>query len=339
MNLTPTKQILYRHPAVLGLIIGGTLLLGLLLQGILLDRFPVILGGVEPLAEFRIAVVHCLLAAYLPSACLYLLRGARNTIDELGPILKPADDLPQLDPVADIGKGRLFLSGLIGVALSMFLPLLTAFKSPWDPATWTPEVVWHRILGPFIGWWLGWFVLAVWYTSAQTSRLAARIGAIDLFDLSPLFPFTRQGLLTALLAVGAGTIVSLFLLDPGQGPAVAIAIVICLPLAALGLLLPVRGAHRRIREVKKAELEWTRDRIRQSRSLLDDAHTQGAPGVVPGQMADLIAYVQLVDDAQEWPFQGSTFVQMVLYVLIPAGSWFATALVKAVVENLIPGGS
>jgi hypothetical protein len=339
MKLMSTKEILYRHPAVLGLIIGGTLLLGLLLQGIVLDRFPVILGDIERLAEFRIAVVHCLLAAYLPSACLYLLRGARNTIDELGPILTPADDLPPLDAVADVGKRRLFVAGLMGVSLAMFLPLLTAFESPWDPATWTPEVLWHRMLGPFIGWWLAWFVLTVWHTSAQTSRLAARIGAIDLFDLSPLFPFTRQGLLTALLAVAGATIVSLFLLDPGQGPAVVIAIAICLPVAALGLLLPVRGAHRRIREVKKAELEWTRDRIRQSRSLLNDSQTQGAPGVVPGQMADLVAYLQLVDDAQEWPFQGSTFVQIVLYVLIPAVSWFASALVKVVVENLMKGGS
>lgn len=338
MKLTSTKQILYHHPFVLGLIIGGTLLLGLLLQGLLLDRFPVIFGTVERLAEFRIAVVHCLLAGYLPSACLYLLRGARNTSDELAPILKPADDPPQLDPVVDIGVRRLVLVGLAGVLLTVLLPYLTAFESPWDPGTWSPEVAWHRILGPFIGWWLGWFVLAVWYTSAQTSRLAARLGAIDLFALSPLFPFTRQGLLTALLAVGCATIVSLFLLDPGQGPAVAVAIAVCLPLAVLGLLLPVRGAHRRIRDVKKAEIEWTRDRIRQSRSLLDVADSEGAPDIVPGQMADLIAYLQLVDDAQEWPFQGSTFVQVVLYVLIPAGSWFASALLKVVLENLIKGG-
>jgi hypothetical protein len=244
-----------------------------------------------------------------------------------------------LDPVADIGAGRLILLGLIGVLLAIFLPFLTAFESPWDPATWTPEVVWHRILGPFTGWWLAWFVAAVWYTSAKTSRLAARIGEIDLFDLSPLFPFTRQGLLTALLAVGGGTIVSLFLLDPGQGPAVAIAIAVCLPLAALGLLLPVRGAHRHIRDVKKAELAWTGDRIRQSRSLLEDAQAQDAPGALPGQMSDLIAYLQLVDDAREWPFEGSTFVQVVLYGLIPAGSWVASALVRVVFENLIIGGS
>jgi hypothetical protein len=244
-----------------------------------------------------------------------------------------------LDPVVDIGTRRLILVGLMGVLLTVLLPYLTAFESPWDPGTWTPEVAWHRILGPFIGWWLAWFVLAVGYTSAQTSRLALRIGEIDLFDLSPLFPFTRQGLLTALLAVGGATIVSLFLLDPGQGPAVAVAIVICLPLAVLGLLLPVRGAHRRIRAVKKAELEWTHDRIRQSRSLLDGAPTEGAPGVVPGQMADLTAYLQLVDNAQEWPFQGSTFVQVVLYVLIPAISWSGSALVKVMLENLIRGGS
>jgi hypothetical protein len=338
MNLAQVKQTLCRHPFFLGVSISGVLLLGLLLQELLLGRFPVVFGEPEALAEFRIAVVHCLLAGYLPSACLYLLRGLRNTVDELEPILGPSDDPRYVDPVADIGRRGLFLSGLIGVLLAVFLPFLTAFESPWDAATWSPEVSWHRVLGPFLGWWLAWFVLTVWYTATRTSRVAALIGQVDLFDLSPLYPFTKQGLLTALLAIGGVSIVSLFLFEPGQWPAVAIAVGICLPLAVLGLLLPVRGAHRRIREVREAELEWTREGIRHVRSLLDGASAERLPDASPGKMADLIAYLELVDDAPEWPFQGSTFVRVVFYVLIPAVSWFGSALVKVLLENLIRGG-
>lgn len=90
-------------------------------------------------------------------------------------------------------------------------PFLTA-QSPWDPSTWSPEVWWHRVHGLFIGWWLGWFVLAVRDTSALTSRLAARIGSVDLLDLSPLSPFVKQGLLTALLTVSAVSMVLIVVL-------------------------------------------------------------------------------------------------------------------------------
>jgi hypothetical protein len=328
------KDLLYRYPAILGLIITGLLLLGLLVQELLLWRFTGDFGPQGSPRDLRLAIIHCLLAGYLPSACLYLLRGMHATREQLKDILQPADLIPSIGPdpagglLAGLNTGALVIAGLLGALASVYMPMLTAGTPAWDPSTWNPEVWWHRVIGLFLGWWLGWFVLAVWHTSLQTSRLAARIGRLDLLDLSPLSPFVKQGLLTSLLAVGAASLVSLFLLEPGQTPVVIISVSLALPLAVLGLLLPVRGAHLRIRKVKMAELEWTRGRIRRSRSAVYELSATRALDVPPGQIADLCAYLNLIEGVSEWPFQPSALVQVALYLVIPAASWGANLLVQ-----------
>jgi hypothetical protein len=255
----------------------------------------------------------------------------RQTAAELEGILQPEDDYPKDDSAAHsvyglpISTKRLVLAGLLGMLLGVFLPLLTA-ESAWDPSTWNPEVWWHRVVGLFISWWAGWFILAIWVTSKQTSRLAARIQSLDLLDLSPLSPFVKQGLLTSLLAVGTATLFSLFLLEPDQWPVVVIIIGLTLSLATAGLLLPVYGAHLRIREVKKAELEWTRERIRRASSTV---YKLSAPEA-PGQLADLVAYQRLIEDVPEWPLEGSAFTQVALYLAIPVVSWFCNLLIGRV---------
>jgi hypothetical protein len=327
------KQLLYDYPALLGLIISGTLLVLLFLQEALLGRFALLFGPTGSPRDLRLAIVHCLLAGYLPTACLFLWRGARNTAAELVRTLQIDNGVPDKVPVtlrgegAGIGTGALILAGLLGVLLAVPFPFLTAETGAWHPATWTPEIWWHRLLSLFIGWWAGWFVLAVWYTSAQISRLAARIQKLDLLDLSPLSPFVRQGLLTSLLAVGTATLFSLFLLEPGQGPVVVVAVGLALPLAIAGLLLPVRGAHQRIRVAKEAELEWTRERIRRASASV---YKLSAPQS-PGQLADLYAYLRYVEDVPDWPIGGSALLQVTFYLAIPVVSWFGSLLI----ENLL----
>ena len=327
------KQNLYRYPAILGLIISTALLLLLFLQELLLGRLTVLFGPLGSPRDLRLAIIHCLLAGYLPSACLYLWRGMRQTAAELEGILKPDDDAPlaasamHLSNELPVGTKSLVLAGLLGVLLTVLLPFLTAETAAWDPSTWYPEVWWHRLLGLFAGWWFGWFVLAIWVASTQSSRLAARIQRLDLLDLSPLSPFVKQGLLTSLLAVGAATLLSLFLLEPGQWPVVVISVGFALPLAIIGLLLPVLGAHRRIREAKEAELEWTRERIRRASSFV---YKLSAPES-PGQLGDLYAYQQLIRDVPEWPIEGSALLRVTLYLGIPVVSWFLSLLI----ENLL----
>jgi hypothetical protein len=325
------KQLLYHYPALLWLIISGALLLLLFVQEFLLGSLSEILGAAVSPGDLRLAIIHCLLAGYLPSACLYLWRGTRQAAAELESVLKPDDDFLNGDSATHsvyglpVSMKSLVLAGLLGTLLGVLSPLLTA-ESAWDPSTWYPEVWWHRVLGLFISWWAGWFALTIWVASTQTSRLATRIQRLDLLDLTPLSPFVKQGLLTSLLAVGALSLFTLFLLEPRQGPAVVVAFGVTLPLAIAGLLLPVRGAHRRIRQAKEAELEWTHERIRRASSTV---YKLSAPES-PGQLADLYAYQRLIEDVPTWPIEGSAFMQVALYLAIPVVSWFCNLLIGRV---------
>jgi hypothetical protein len=49
-------------------------------------------------------------------------------------------------------------------------------------------------------------------------------------------------------------------------------------------------------------------------------------------MGDLEAYRRLIEDVPEWPFQSSTIVKVVLYLLIPIASWFGGMLIEGMVE-------
>jgi len=322
-------QRLQSNPVALGLSISATLLIGLLLHEYILDRFTVISGEEDLLRDFRTAVVDVLLAGYLVGAYYAVLRSARNTIDELKKTWKPATDALGVGSAGNIGKRALFTMGLVGVLLAAIMNHLTT-ESPWDWSTWEPEVWWHRILGLFISWWFTWFAMAVSDSSARISLLTARIGSVDLLDQSLWFPPVKHGLLTAMLTVGAVSISSLYLTDPKEWPGVVIVLGVCLPLALITLLLPVRGVHRRISKAKQSEIEWIRSRIRQSRSLLHNSPSD----VLPGQMADLTAYLELIEGVPVWPLQASTIVRLLLYLVMPIASWAGNLTIGTALDQL-----
>ncbi|MEL4304503.1 hypothetical protein [Methanococcoides sp. LMO-2] len=327
MNLPPIKQVIYQRPALPGLAISSILLIGFLMQEYLLGRFTLIFENDYLLQDFWIAVVHCLLAGYLPSAYFYLLRGTRKTFKDLKNILKTTTETPGIDATVHIEKKYLIVWGLVGLLITFSLPYQTA-TSPWDPATWYPEVAWHRVLEPFIGLWAGWFFGAVWVTSTRTSRLAAKIESIDLLDMTPLSPFVKQGLLTTLLTIGMISIFSLLLLDPGEWPVVARAYLGSIALALLGFWLPMRGIHKRIRESKEEELKWTRERIHESEALLHN----NSSDISPGHMADLIEHLKLIEDVPEWPFESLTIVHVLAYLLIPLASWVGGLFIESLLS-------
>jgi hypothetical protein len=87
----------------------------------------------------------------------------------------------------------------------------------------------------------------------------------------------------------------------------------------------------RIRETKEAEMEWTRERIRQASSF---AYKLSAPES-PGQLADLYAYMRFLEDVQEWPIENSAFLQITLYLAIPVVSWFGSLLIDKMLGHLL----
>jgi hypothetical protein len=289
----------------------------------------------EVLMIFRIAISHCLMAGYFPAAYYALLRGTREIVHELAETLDPTDEDWSVDSAVQVKTRTLLICCAIALLAAVAMPYITSETPPWDPSTWPPEIWWHRLLGLFGAVWIGCFFAAVLDTAAQTFGLADWIDVVDLLDLSVWSPFVRQGLLTSLLVVGGLTVQAVRLYEPVERSVLAITFGMTLPLALLGLWLPVRGAHRRIRQAKEAELARISERIQQARTLLLDGAVVGSPGISPDHMPGLIAYLQLIDRIPEWPFQASTAVQVVLYLLIPVASWLGSLLIEGLLDRLL----
>jgi hypothetical protein len=320
-------------PVWTGLALAAALTLAFLAQEVALDRFTALgelPAEVRPWRDVRLAIVNFLLVAYLPTAFVYVGRGARSTRAALAPlgVRRSSQGPPGRYPTASLR-----LAGWIGVAATLFGPLLAiGTPNPYDPTLWTPEVVWHRALAPVIGWWGGRFVYAVLEESGRLSELARQLPPLDLFDLRPLAPFASQGLRDALLVIGLVAISTLFLSESGFALMIALLAALTLPVALTALLLPVRGARQRVREAKARELDWCRERLREERTRLGGASQ--APGA-PGRLEEILAYRAFVESVHEWPFDTSTLWRFALYLLIPLGSWSGGALVEHVIDALL----
>ena len=135
------------------------------------------------------------------------------------------------------------------------------------------------------------------------SGLGALLPQIDLLDRTRLAPFARQGLRSALPALITISFFSINLVDQAFLWAVPVIVSVPFVTGLAGLVLPVRGVHRRLREEKRAE------------SARVDAAIRGEPGALSGspiagrsdlRLADLCAWRSLVQSVSEWPFDVPT---------------------------------
>ncbi len=331
MAVVRYKKTLERiSPLWLGIGISASLLMLLLVTETLLGRWDALQIDAEfdPLArsptgvlrDLRLAIVHCLMVGYLPAALLHIVQSGRRQVLMLQSALGcTREECEALSASVRLGTRGLLITGTIGVVFAVFGPYVVqpVPPTPWLPSTWSPEVTWHRIFGPVASiliWWLGYAVVSV---SARMSRLARKLSHIDLFNLSALAPFTRQGLTNALSVLGLIAIWSLVSLESGFGVVMLIYGSSALVVTAFALLHPVRGVHQRIRQAKEVELSWADGEIALWRRSLQSAegskHRRG--------VADLVAYRGLVESTPDWPFTTSTYARLVLYMLIPVLSW------------------
>lgn len=285
-------------------------------------------------ADLRLAIVHCLLVAYFPTAYLYVTHWSRETLLDLSPVLACSSSEIQ-GMLQKPGRYRWWGLALAGIAMVVLAVRITIETTPGDFGPWTwdrllPEVRWHRVLSPIIAWSVGCFLYAVIVESYRLSRLAARLASIDLLDLGPLQPFTRQALRHALLILGGVSIYSLFLVETRYLAVVVQAWGAVVIVALVSFFLPILGVHRRIRAAKRSELDWCRDALKRARGSLKN----GARDAVPS-MDEIFAYTQLIERVREWPFDGSTLRRFAVYLLIPLLSWSGGALIERAIDVLL----
>lgn len=339
-----SKDVVNRiSPLWLGFGISGSLLLILFTSETLLGRWEVLAaqGELNALArvssgilrDLRIAFVHCLVIGYLPAAFVQAMRNGRRTVMELQELLDcSTEECRRLAASIRFGATGLFATAVVGASLACMTPYFVppVPEQLWNPSTWSPEVVWHRVLGPLAMIWQFWLGYAIVIVSLRLSRIAGDLKRIDLLDAGRLAPFTRLGLQNTLLVVGSGSIWSLMLIETGFGAMMLFFTSFTIVVTLLSFIAPARGVHLRLRQSKEAELQWVNAEIHGLRAAL-----QQESDVANGRMADLVAYRAMIEGISEWPFTTSNYTRFVLYAIIPLLSWGIGVVAENIVGQLL----
>ena len=322
-------------PVTVGTAIASVLVLAFGVSEFALGRHTLLSDIAELPSNARIAVVHCLMAAYLPTAYIYLLRGYRATLDQLRGDLD-CSDAEVADLRARIGHYYPVARGIVGLAGIGIVLFVTRATTPLqeDPWAWSAlhqEVRWHRVLGFWSGPWIGMLILAGLAEAGRLERLVTRLSRVDLLDLRPLRPFTRQALLNALLLAGAVGIGLLMVgvVQTGFWVWVVGAWILFAVGIAIGLLLALLPLHRLIRDAKRSELDWCRDALIRERTKLREGGAQRS------RSDEIVTYRDVVEGVSTWPADSPIFVRFSLYLLIPLGSWAGGAMVERVIDSLL----
>jgi hypothetical protein len=290
----------------------------------------------DGLRNLRLAFGFIAMIVYIPTATLYVLRGARRAADELRPLLdlNRAAVRDQLDAIGTQPVTAFRWAGWTGIFVALMIPLIVDLPRGESPYALNQpiEAIWHRIATPIVGWWVGRLGYLILLDSRRFSDLARGLRSIDLFDLEPLLPFARQGLSNALFLIGFVTIfVVMSFFEVGFGPAAALIALMSLPAVVFGMALPVRGVHDMIREEKARRLTWCRTRL----STLHGNVGREPDSSEIREIVDLLTLRSHLEAAREWPFDISVIVRLAVYLVIPLGSWAGAALVERVIDTFL----
>jgi hypothetical protein len=89
-------------------------------------------------------------------------------------------------------------------------------------------------------------------------------------------------------------------------------------------LLPV---HCLIRDAKRIQLDWCRHALIRERTKLQEG------GAERSRIDEIVAYRDVVEGVSAGPFDSSAAVRILLYLLIPLGSWAGGAIVERFVDS------
>lgn len=276
--------------------------------------------------DLRVAITQILMMTYFASAYVGLLATARRTTHDLSPVGQEGDDWSSA--IDRAGKHRRGVLPILGIASYLIVGVgvtnLTtpAPTNPWDVTGWSYDVYWHRITTVFHVWWVACSCYVVIVESVRLSRLSDRVASVDLLDLAPYRPLVRQGLVNALLLIGGVSVMSLLGVESRYGSMLAGFWISSILLAWAGLMLPLRGIRRKIREAKDQELDWCR------RALIGERDDLKAGADKQTNIGQVVAYQEMINDIRNWPFDNPTLVRFALYLLIPLGSWLGGAFVE-----------
>ena len=319
--------------------VGAAIALGLLLlfAGIAaatgeLGKF---LAGEAELLEdrnVRLGITLTLLAGYVPTARRYQKLASRGHLAEIRSATGGARQAGDA-AAAHAGGGR--WAGALGLLL-VPLTALIIDRDPslyLQPGYWDAGTFWTWSTGLLFCWNLARFVHATLGSARAFSAVADELEPVDLLGRDWLAPFARQGLFSALLWLVIPTVFTINLTDEPLLYVVAPLTLVCVTMGTIALLLPSRGARRRLRSAKREEI------VRVHRAIRGDADALQA-SVIGGRrtepsIADLLAYERFLQSISSWPFDQATWLRFGLVLALPLGSWLGGAVVERLLSSLL----
>ncbi len=223
------------------------------------------------------------------------------------------------------------LCGLAGVGVVVLIIRTTTPPefNLWDWSVLNQETRWLRVLALCVGWLGGILVGAGGVESGRLQHLATRVSRLDLLDLRPLRPFTRQALLNALLLGILVGLALLALVEAGVWEVALVYWIVTGTAITFGLWRSLLPIHRLIRDAKRTQLDWCHDAlIRERTKLLEGGNERS-------RIDEIVAYRDVVEGVSAWPVDSSNFVRISVLLLIPLGSWAGGAIVERFIDSLL----
>jgi hypothetical protein len=285
----------------------------------------------------RLAILLALLAAYLPAARRSQALSAGRALEALRSSLRwnpgQLEAAQRRIEAVDV-RGRRIAGGLGLLAIPATALLVDRNPSLYfQSGYWDAAHFWMYGLASIFTWNGGVLVRTLWHHARTFSDLARNTPEVDLLDLGGFEPFMRQGLRAALPGIVLLSFLGLNVPDRGFLWAIGVFAPLALFLTSLPLVPPLRAVHQRVRAAKQAELDRVGAAIRgEDRALR--ASPIGARSS-DASLADLLAWRDFVESRPAWPFGGSLRLRLLIFVVIPLGSWLGGALVERLLDGLL----
>jgi hypothetical protein len=281
-------------------------------------------------------LVWSLIIGMAPAVTAASMRGSLRDLEDLGPELDASsEELAALRrQIVTVPAKLVTLAGLVTAAGTIMLML--NHGNPWiagrRPDLTHPALIWF-VGRNVINWWLISRAVVIEVSLARAfSQLGTRLPEVDLLDYTSLAPFGRRGLRSVLLWMLYLSLFSLQYIMGRAEPILGLGLVFVIGIALAAFLLPVWGAHLRLRDAKAAELTRLRELMVDARKRTFDAPADERGG---GRLADLVAWEQRISNVSEWPFGGTTLLRFVLYTAFGLGSWLGAAFVERLLERAL----
>ena len=261
------------------------------------------------------------LFAWALGGAIAIERGTRRDLSELRPALERGTEI---DRLTQLPSATPFVCAIGAVAVSCAVNFAPGNWPEGRPGITDSFFVWVTLRTTLIAFPIVWAGVLASTFATRLSRLGPMLRVDDLLDLRPLAPLGRNGLRNVAVWVGISAFFAAMLIAPFGRSVAVINLLVSAVIGAAAFLAPVRGAHRRLTELRDAELAHVRSALH---SRL--ASTQVANEQLPGHsLADLLAWEARIERVRTWPFDTSTLARFALYLSIGLGSWIGAALVE-----------